>query len=111
VPTSTTSAKPANSRLLARNAPSRDTGESMRPGLRRTSARQPINPTETSTMTARKPSSAGPIADWVKAWTELTIPERVRNVPKIVNANVAATNERFQTRNIPRRSWTSTECR
>ena len=36
-------------------------------------------------------------------------PERVRNVPRIVSENVATSRLRFQTRNIPRRSCTSTE--
>ena len=31
------------------------------------------------------------------------------NVPRIVSANVEMTSDRFQTRSIPRRSWTITE--
>ena len=49
--------------------------------------------------------------DSVKAWTESSTPDRVRNVPRMVRANVAHSSERFQTRSIPRRSWTITECR
>ena len=45
VPSSTTSAKAPKSRLLARKAPSRDTGESMAPGERSRSPRQAIRPT------------------------------------------------------------------
>ena len=36
-------------------------------------------------------------------------PLRVRNVPRMVRQNVAASSDRFQTRSIPRRSCTSTE--
>jgi hypothetical protein len=36
---------------------------------------------------------------------------RVRNVPKVVNAKVPTTSERFQTFSIPRRSWIIAECR
>ena len=43
VPSSTTNANTANSTLLARNAPSRDSGESIAPGERRRSPRQPIS--------------------------------------------------------------------
>ena len=54
-------------------------------------------------------SSHGPIDDVLNACTELSTPERVRNVPRIVRQNVAMTSDRFQTRNIPRRSCTMTE--
>ena len=49
--------------------------------------------------------------DSVKAWTESRTPERVRKVPRMVRAKVAQSSDRFQTRSIPRRSWTITECR
>ena len=54
-------------------------------------------------------SSHGPIDDVLNACTELSTPERVRNVPRIVRQNVAITSDRFQTRSIPRRSCTITE--
>ena len=62
-----------------------------------------------TTQTPRNVSSHGPIDDWVNACTEFTTPDRVRNVPRIVRQNVASTSDRFQTRSIPRRSWTITE--
>ena len=46
-----------------------------------------------------------------KACTDWTTPERVMNVPKIVRKNVTMTSVTFQTRSMPRRSWTMTECR
>ena len=111
VPRSTTNANAAKSRLLARKAPSRDTGESTLPGARRRSPRHAIRPTAVTTMSAKNPMSAGPIADSVKACTESSTPDRVRNVPRIVSENVASRSDRFQTRSIPRRSCTITECR
>ena len=46
-----------------------------------------------------------------KACTDCTMPERVMKVPKMVRKNVRMTSVKFQTRSIPRRSWTITECR
>ena len=46
-----------------------------------------------------------------KACTDCTTPERVMNVPKIVSRNVRMTSVTFQTRSMPRRSWTISECR
>ncbi len=40
-------------------------------------------------MTAKNPSSSGPMPDSVKECTESSTPDRVRNVPRIVSANVA----------------------
>ena len=111
VPSSTTKAKPAKSTLLARKAASRETGESMRPGARRWSPRQAMRPMPTAATIPRKARSNGPTDDCEKAWTEFTTPERARNVPRMVRQNVATRSERFQTRSIPRRSCTTTECR
>mgnify|MGYP001327188395 CR=1 FL=1 len=111
MPSSTTAANAANSRLLARNAASRDTGESMRPGARSCSARQPISPIDTTTITAKNARMAGPMDDSVKACTDATTPERVRNVPRMVRLKGAHSSARFQTRSMPRRSCTITECR
>ena len=111
VPSRTTNANAANSRLLARKAPSRDTGESMAPGDRSRSPRQAISPTVTATTRAKKARIVGPIPDWVKACTDSSTPERVRNVPRMVRLNVARSSDRFQSRSMPRRSWTITECR
>ena len=38
------------------------------------------------------------------------MPERVRNVPKIVRKNVSQTRKTFHTFRMPRRSWIITEC-
>ena len=58
-----------------------------------------------------KPRNHGPIELWVNEWIELTIPERVRNVPKSESENAITTSRWFQTRSMPRFSWIITECR
>ncbi len=111
VPSKTTKANAPNRRLLPRNAPVLDTGDSMAPGDRRESPRQPIRPTVVTTTKAKKPKSSGPMPDSVKAWTDSRTPDRVMNVPRMVKAKVAHSSDRFQTRSIPWRSCTMTECR
>ena len=53
----------------------------------------------------------GPIALWVKEWTELKTPERVMNVPRMVRRNVAMTSVTVQPLSTPLRSVRSAECR
>ena len=95
--------------LLARNAPSREIGESIEPGDRSRSPRHAIKPSDTTTVTPKKPSNHEPTGPSPNACTELITPDRVMNVPRMVSENVATSRLRFQTRSIPRRSWTSTE--
>ena len=109
MPNSTTNANTVKITLLARNAPSRDIGESIAPGERRRSPRQAMSDSDTITMNPKKPSSHGPIEPSANACTLLITPLRVRNVPRIVSANVATSRLMFHTRNMPRRSCTSTE--
>ena len=111
VPSSTANANTEKNTLLNRNAPSRDNGESMRPGARSRSPRQPMRPTVTSTMAVKNVRIQMPIPDSVNACTESSTPDRVRKVPRIVRANVAQSSARFHTRNMPRRSCTITEWR
>ena len=65
VPVSTTSANAAKSRLLSRNAASRDNGESIRPGDRNASPRHAISPTPTAAVMPRNVNNHGPIDDSV----------------------------------------------
>ena len=112
VPSSTTNANTANSTLLARNAASRDNGESMRPGRTQAVAAPRDQPDRDGhDQRRRSRGSTGRSRYSVNAWTESSTPERVMKVPRIVRENVAHSNDRFQTRNIPRRSCTITECR
>src|SRR5580704_12442303 len=48
--------------------------------------------------------------DCANEWTLEIIPERVRNVPKMVRKNVSEMRKTFQTLSRPRRSWSMTEC-
>jgi hypothetical protein len=58
-----------------------------------------------------KVRNQAPIGPCAKAWIELTIPERVRNVPKSERPKASTTSTTFQTRSIPRFSWIITEWR
>ena len=109
VPSKTTNAKTAKITLFAKNAASRDNGESMMPGLRSLSPRQPIRKTETTNTTAKNERNHAPIPLSLNACTLFNTPERVKKVPRIVKLKVATSNEIFHTRNIPRRSCTNTE--
>ena len=111
VPSSTTKANAPNSRLLNRNAPVRETGESIEPAVRNSSPRQAMRPTVVTTTSPKNPSRRGPMPDSVKVWTDSSTPDRVMKVPRMVSENVAQSSDRFQTRSIPWRSWTMTECR
>jgi len=44
-----------------------------------------------------------PIADCVNEWTELMVPDRVRNVPRIVREKALMTNTKFQAWSMLRR--------
>ncbi len=56
VPSRTMKANTVNTTLLARKAPSRESGESITPGDRRRSPRQAIMPSDTTTTSAKNPS-------------------------------------------------------
>ena len=112
MPSSTTRAKAPKRRLLARKAPSlrhrrvdrRPASAAGRP------ARRAVRSPSPATI-PKKASRAGPIPVLLNEWTDSSTPERVRKVARMVRLKVAMTSERFQTRSMPRRSWTITECR
>ena len=64
-----------------------------------------------STITAKNASKDGPMVEDVNACTDSSTPDLVMKVPRMVSENVAHSKEMFHTRNMPRRSCTSTECR
>jgi hypothetical protein len=68
-----------------------------------------MRPSDTATTNPKNDSSQTPMPDSVNECTESRTPERVRNVPRMVSEKVASSSDRFQTRSIPRRSWTITE--
>ena len=77
---------------------------------RSSGSRAKISASEPKTTTLMKKRNHGPIELCVKEWIELTIPERVRKVPKSESENASSTSKWFQTRSMPRFSWIITEC-
>ncbi len=51
------------------------------------------------------------MADCVKLCTDTITPDRVKNVPRIVRENAAMTSTKFHACSMPRRTWTTAECR
>src|SRR5271168_3658346 len=66
---------------------------------------------QTRRMITRKLQNQWPMLDSAKAWTELTAPLRVSDVPRMHIMNVRNTSHTFQTRIMPRFSCIITECR
>ena len=65
----------------------------------------------TTSTSARKLQNQVPIEDCPKAWTELTIPERVSSVPKMQSRKVEKRSQIFHVFIIPRFSCIMVECR
>src|SRR5215472_6585016 len=66
---------------------------------------------KTARLMPRNHANQFPIEDCAKAWTELMMPLRVRNVPRIASQKQAKTNHMFQIFSMPRFSCIMTECR
>ena len=64
-----------------------------------------------TTATTMKARNQGPMSLCVKEWIELTIPDRVRKVPKSERQKASETRTMFHTLSIPRFSWIITEWR
>ena len=111
VPQKITTQSPTRSRLLTRKTDSREASDSIRRSERRSSSRETISAAEPRITTAISPSSGVPTVEAPKAWIDSRIPERTRNVPSSASVNVATISDTFQTRSIPRFSWTIAECR
>ncbi len=109
---STKNAEKSRIQLFARNAASRETHESSSLRDRSSGSRRMTRPklkVRISTMkmvNSRASSRSSP-----NACTDCTMPERVMKVAKILRKKVRITRVTFQTRSIPRRSCTITECR
>ena len=110
-PQNTVKAMATSSRLLYRNAASRETRDSSRERARSNGSRATMSTAEKTTTTTMKPTNHAPIGDCEKLWIELTTPLRVRKVPKIESAKVIATRTTFQMRSMPFFSCTMTEWR
>src|SRR5207253_8655286 len=111
VPHSTAKHETNRRRLLNRKLDSRETSDSSRCSLFRCERfftkknRQTVN---TIPMNVRNQL---PMEDCAKAWTELTTPLRVRNVPSSESRNVEKMSHTFHTFIMPRFSCIITECR
>src|SRR5574341_364669 len=67
--------------------------------------------TQVANASTRKPTNHVPMDDWAKACTELTTPERVRNVPRMHSRKVLKMSHMFHIFSMPRFSCIITECR
>ncbi len=107
---STVNISVTSSRLLSRKAPSRATMASSAGSETRVSMRSASSTTTAISATPRKPRKSGPIGLWVNECTELTTPERVRKVPRMVSRKVTRTRITVQALSVPRRCCTTAEC-
>ena len=105
VPSRTTKAKIANTTLLARNAPSRD-GRVDHAGRPQPVATPGDHHQRHHDDQRQEAEQVAVDLTGEKECTLPITPERVRNVPRIVDANVATSRLRFHTRDVPRRCCT-----
>src|SRR5271165_2580172 len=101
----------SRTRLLNRKLDSRETSDSSRCSLRSVSRLRTKKNTQVAKQIARNHTNQMPMPDCAKACTELTTPERVRNVPKIASRNVVKISHMFHIFIMPRFSCMITECR
>src|SRR5215472_15862594 len=111
VPQSTAKHDTSSTRLLNRKPDSRETSESSRCSLRSVSRLRTNTYTQVAKQNAINHTNQMPMPDCANACTELTTPERVRNVPKIANRNVMKMSHMFHIFIMPRFSCIITECR
>src|SRR6185437_9937035 len=111
VPQKTAKAMPINTKLLNRNAASRDRYDSISAGVRNCLTRESNSAVYATTTVNRKVKKNGPRPDWVNECTEEITPLRVMKVPNKVKQNASPTSARFHTLSMSLRSWIITECR
>ena len=111
MPHNTVKQASSNSRLLNRKLDSREISDSSLCSLRRCDLFLKKKKVKVTSVISRNHLNHPPIEDWAKACTELMIPLRVRNVPRIASQNVAKISHMFHIFNMPRFSCIITECR
>src|SRR5450755_2538437 len=111
VPHSTAKHETSSTRLLNRKLDSRDTKESRRCSLRSVSRLRMKTNTQVANTIEMNQTNQMPMPDCAKACTELTTPERVRNVPKMASRKVVKMSHMFHIFIMPRFSCMITECR
>ncbi len=111
MPQSTVKQASSNSRLLNRKLDSREISDSSLCSLRRCDLFLKKKKVNVTSVISRNHLNHPPIEDWAKACTELMMPLRVRNVPRIASQKVAKISHMFHIFNMPRFSCIITECR
>src|SRR5262252_3479644 len=111
VPQSTAKHETSSTRLLHRKLDSRDTSESSRCSLRSVSRLRRNTYTHVAKQIEMNHTNHVPMPDCANAWTKITTPARVRNVPKIASRNVVKMSHMFHIFIMPRFSCIITECR
>ena len=94
-----------STRFWNRNTASRESSESICASERSESRRQITSPIDPATIVPINSTNGRPSVEAPKAWIELRIPERTRNVPRIERVPAASTSETFHTFSMPRFSW------
>src|SRR5688500_15867623 len=97
--------------LLSKKADSRLTMESSSGCSFSKAAQQACRPNEQSRKNATSARKHPPTGPEENAWLDEMIPERVRNVAKIVRLKATMISDRFHTLSMRRRSCTCTECK
>src|ERR1022692_5247867 len=111
VPHNTAKQATSSTRLLNRKLDSRETSDSSRCSLFSVSRLRTTKNTQVANISARNHTNQMPMPDGAKAWTDLTTPLRVRNVPKTASRNVMKISHTFHIFIMPRFSCIITECR
>ena len=97
--------------MLKRKLDSRETSDSSLCSLFKCDLFLMKKKRNTTKLMPRNQANQLPIDDCAKACTELMMPLRVRNVPRIESQKVAKTSHMFHTFSMPRFSCIITECR
>ena len=108
-PHSTTNVITTSTRLVYKKADSLESELSSLFSDLSSDRRDTITAAEKITARSRKTVNQGMKVLSENAWTEVAIPERVRNVPKIVSKKVTATRMAVQAKNICRLRSMTTE--
>src|SRR5947207_9500263 len=111
VPHSTVKQAKSRSKLLNRKLDSREISDSSLCSLRKCDLFLKKKNVNVAKVISRNHLNQPPIEDCANACTELMIPLRVRNVPRIASQNVAKTSHMFHIFSMPRFSCIMTECR
>src|SRR5262249_15612135 len=111
VPHRTAKHATSNRTLLNRKLDSRDTSDSSLFSLFKCERFLMKKSRQTRKLKIRKYQNQKPMEDCAKAWTELTTPLRVRNVPRMDSRKVKKMSHTFHTFIMPRFSCIITECR